>query len=112
LLSPQFRDRVGLRVDPAGEKRDGKRRGMGSPTSVTTENSEQPRQQGRAGPRGTPTAATDVVDATYSDEHPSSGLWLGEPAPPTGVLTGVLGELAFYYGACCLYHRSAQRRGS
>ena len=81
---------------------------MGSPTSVTTENSEQPRQQGRAGPRGTPTAATDVVDATYSDEHPSRGPWLGEPAP----LTGVLGELAFYYGACCLYHRSAQRRGS
>jgi hypothetical protein len=84
---------------------------MGSPTSVTTENSEQLRQ-GRAGPRGTPTAATDVVDATCSDEQPSRGSWLGEPAPPTGVLTGVLGELAFYYGACCLYHRSAQRRGS
>ena len=85
---------------------------MGSPTSVTTENSEQPRQQGRASPSGTSTAATDVVDATYSDEHPSRGPWLSEPAPPTGVLTGVLGELAFYYGACCLYHRSAQRRGS
>ena len=84
---------------------------MGSPTSVTTENPEQPRQQGRAGPRGTPTAATDVVDASYSDERPSRGTWFSE-APPSGVLTGVLGELAFYYGACCLYHRSAQRRGS
>jgi hypothetical protein len=32
--------------------------------------------------------------------------------PPTGVLMpGVLGELAFYYGACWLHHRSAQRRG-
>jgi hypothetical protein len=85
---------------------------MGSPTrSVTTENPEQPRQQGGAGPRGTPTAATDGVDASYSDERPSRGPWLSEPAPPTGVLTGVLGELAFYYGACCLYHRSAQPRG-
>jgi hypothetical protein len=112
LLSPRFQDRVGLRVDPAGEKRDGKRRGMESPTSVTTENSQQPRRKGGADPRGTPTAATEVVDATYSDEQLSRGPWLGEPAPPTGVLTGVLGELAFYYGACCLYHRSAQRRGS
>ena len=83
---------------------------MGSPTSVTTENPE-PRGKGRSGSRGTPTAATDIVDASYSDKQPFRGLWLGEPAPPTGVLTGVLGELAFYYGACCLYHRSAQRRG-
>ena len=84
---------------------------MGSPTSVTTENTE-PRRQGGAGWRGTPTAVTDDVDASYSDERPSRGLWVGEPAPPTGVLTGVLGELAFYYGACCLYHRSTQRQGS
>jgi hypothetical protein len=83
---------------------------MGSPTSVTTENPE-PHRKGGAGPRGTPTAATDGVDASYSDERPSRGPWFSE-APPTGVLTGVLGELAFYYGACCLYHRSAQRRGS
>ena len=83
---------------------------MGSPTSVTTENPE-PRRKGGAGPRGAPTAATDGVDASYSDERLSRGPWFSE-APPTGVLTGVLGELAFYYGACCLYHRSAQRRGS
>ena len=31
--------------------------------------------------------------------------------PPSGVLTGVLGEMAFYYGACWLHYRSAQRRG-
>ena len=85
---------------------------MGSPTrSVTTENPE-PSGKGGSGSRGTPTAATDVDDAAYSDEQPSRGPWLGEPAPPTGVLTGVLGELAFYYGACCLYHRSTQRRES
>ena len=31
-------------------------------------------------------------------------------APPSGApMTGVLGELAFYYGACWLHYRSAQR---
>ena len=30
--------------------------------------------------------------------------------PPTGVLTGVLGEMAFYYGACWLHYRSASQR--
>jgi hypothetical protein len=83
---------------------------MGRPTSVTTQNPE-PRRQGGAGSRGTPTAATDDVDAAYSDERPSRSPWPGE-APPTGVLiTGVIGEMAFYYGACWLYHRSAQRGG-
>ena len=81
---------------------------MGSQTSVTTENQASSRQ-GEAGPRGTP-AATDDVDAAYSDERPSRGPWLSE-APPTGVLTGVLGKLSFYYGACWLHYRSAQRRG-
>ena len=32
-------------------------------------------------------------------------------APPSGALPGVLGELAFYYGACWLHYRSEQRRG-
>ena len=83
---------------------------MESPTSITTENPE-PRRLGEASARGTPRAATDdIVDAACSDERPSRGPWLSE-APPTGVLTGVLSELAFYYGACWLHHRSAQRRG-
>ncbi len=83
---------------------------MASHKSVTTENPE-PRRQAGAGSRGTTTAATDlVVDAAYSDERFSRGHWLSE-VPPTGVLTEVLGEMAFYYGACCLYHRSAQHRG-
>jgi hypothetical protein len=83
---------------------------MGSPTSFTTENQEQPRRQGGASSRGNPTAATDDVVASYSDEQPSRGPWPSE-ASPIGVLTGVLGEMAFYYGACWLHHRSAQRRG-
>jgi hypothetical protein len=75
---------------------------MGSPTSVTTENSE-PRRKGGACSKGIPVATNDI-DVAHSDERPSRGPWLSE-APPTGVLTGVLGELAFYYGACWLYHR-------
>ncbi len=70
---------------------------MGSPKSGTTEN-PGPRRQGGG--------------AYYSDERPSRGPWPGE-VPPTGVLTGVLGEMAFYYGACWLHHRCSaqQRRG-
>ena len=83
---------------------------MESPTSFTTENPE-PRRLDGAGSKGTPTAVDAVVNASYSDERPSKGQWYSE-VPPSGALTWVLGELAFYYGACCLYHRSAQRRGS
>jgi hypothetical protein len=74
---------------------------MRSPTSVTTQN-PQPRRKGGACSKGTP--------AAYFDERPSRGPWPGE-APPTGLLTGVLGELSFYYGACWSHHRSAQRPG-
>jgi hypothetical protein len=82
---------------------------MASPTNVTTENPEPPRGKGGTYSKGTPSAATDGIDAAYSDERPSRGPWPSE-VPPTGVLTGVLGEMAFYYGACWLHHRSAQRR--
>ena len=77
---------------------------MGSPTSFTTENPEPPPRcpGGAGGSKGTP--------AAYSEERPSWGPWPSE-APPTGVLTGVLGEMAFYYGVCWLHYRSAQRRG-
>jgi hypothetical protein len=82
---------------------------MGSPTSVITENSE-PRGKGGASLNGIP-MATDDIDVAYSDERPSHGPWPSE-VPPTGVLTGVLGEMTFYYGACWLYHRSTPpRRG-
>jgi hypothetical protein len=76
---------------------------MRTPTSVTTQK-PQLRRKGGACSKGTPVA--------YSDEWPSRGPWPGE-APPTGVLTGVLGELSFYYGACWLYYRSSTppRRG-
>ena len=90
---------------------------MGSPTSFTTENPEPPPRcpGGAGGSKGTPAAApTDdvVVDAaSYPYERPSRGPWPSE-VPLTGVLMpGVLGELAFYYGACWLHYRSAQRRG-
>ena len=84
---------------------------MASPTSGTTENPEPPRAKGWTYSKGTPAAATDGIDAAHSEERPSRGSWPSE-APPTGVLTGVLGELSFYYGACWLHYRSAQpRRG-
>jgi hypothetical protein len=84
---------------------------MGSSTSVTIENSEPPGKGEASRSKGIPVATTADIDAAYSDERPSRTHWPSE-APPTGVLTGVLGELAFYYGACCLYHRSAPpRRG-
>ena len=84
---------------------------MEIPPSLTTENMK-PRRLSEADAGGTPiAAATDDTDAAYSDKRTSRSPWPSE-VPPTGVLTGVLGELAFYYGACCLYHRSAQRRGS
>jgi hypothetical protein len=57
------------------------------------------------------TAVDALVNAaSYSAERPSQGQWYSE-VPPTGALTWVLGELAFYYGACCLYHRSASTQG-
>jgi hypothetical protein len=78
---------------------------MRSHTSVTTQN-PQPRRKGEACSKGTP--------AAYSDERherPSRGPWPSD-APPTGVLmTGVLGELAFYYGAYWIHYRSAQHWG-
>ena len=80
---------------------------MQSPANVTTEN---PESRGKSGAcsKGKPTVVTDAVDRAYSNEEPSPGTGLSE-VPPTGVLTGVLGELSFYYGACWLYYRSAQR---
>ena len=80
---------------------------MGSPTSATTENPELPsRRPGGTGSKGTPPAAAtdDVVDAAYSYERSSRGSWPSEVPP-----TEVLGEMAVYYGACWLHHRSAQR---
>jgi hypothetical protein len=81
---------------------------MGSPTSVTT---ETPEPGGKGGPysKGIPAAATDDIDVSYSNDRLSRGPWPSE-APPTGVLSEVLSEMAFYYGACWLHHRSAQRR--
>jgi hypothetical protein len=82
---------------------------MGNPTSATTENPE-PRRLSKDGARESPmAAATEDIDAACSDERPSRGPWPSE-APTTGGQTEVLGELAFYYGACWLHYRSAQRR--
>jgi hypothetical protein len=83
---------------------------MEIPPSLTTENMK-PRRLSEAHAGGTPIAAATVdTDTADSDKRPSRGPWPSE-APLTGVLTGVLGELAFYYGACWLYYRSAQRWG-
>jgi hypothetical protein len=82
---------------------------MGGPTSVTTEN-PQPRRKGEAYcSKETSSAVIDDIEAAYSDdERPSRGPWPSE-APPTGLLTGMLGEMTFYYGACWRHYRSAQR---
>ena len=79
---------------------------MGTPKTVTTEKPE-PLPKGGTYPNEIKAATADIV-AVSCDERPSQGTWLSE-VPPTGVLTGVLGEMAFYYGACWSHHRSAQR---
>ena len=82
---------------------------MGGPTNVTTENPELRRKGGACSSKETPTAVTDGIEAAYSDdERPSLGPWPSE-APPTGLLPGMLGEMAFYYGACWRHYRLAQR---
>jgi hypothetical protein len=82
---------------------------MGSPTSVTTEE-PGPRREG-ATPRskGTPKGDIDGVEAAYSNEEPPfRGPWPGE-VPPSGLLPGMLGEMALCYGACWRHYRSARR---
>jgi hypothetical protein len=82
---------------------------MGDPTSVTTENPELRRNGGPSCSKEIQAAVTDGIEATYSDdERLSRGPWPSE-APPTGLLTGMLGEMTFYYGACWRHYRSAQR---
>jgi hypothetical protein len=82
---------------------------MVSPKSVTTENPQPRRRGGAFYSKGTPTAAIDDIEAAYSDdERPSRGPRPSE-VPPTGLQTGMLGEMAFYYGACWRHYRSAQR---
>jgi hypothetical protein len=54
-------------------------------------------------------AIDDIVEVAYSDHaRPSRGPWPSE-APPTGMLTGMVGEMTFYYGACWHHYRSARR---
>jgi hypothetical protein len=78
---------------------------MGSPTSATTKNSESRRKGGASRSRGTPTAAIGTFETAYPDgERPSQGPW-----PSEAPMTGMLGEMAFYYGACWRHYRSAQR---
>jgi hypothetical protein len=86
---------------------------MGGPTSVTTgvttENPEPRRKGGASCSKETSSAVIDDIEAACSnDERPSRGPWPSE-APPTGLLTGMLGEMTFYYGACWRHYRSAQR---
>ena len=82
---------------------------MGSPTSVTTEEPGPRRKGATSCSRGTSKGAIDGAQAAYSDEEPPSrGPWPSE-VPPTGLLTGMLGEMAFCYGACWRHYRSARR---
>ena len=82
---------------------------MGGPSRVTTEIPELRRKGGPSCSIEIQAAVTDGIEATYSDdERLSRGPWPSE-APPTGLLTGMLGEMTFYYGACWRHYRSAQR---
>jgi hypothetical protein len=89
---------------------------MGNPTGVITENPE-PRPLGRAGSQGTPTAAlAEAAARRVHDDDDDGRRRRRGPRPsealPTGTrLPGVLSELAFYYGACCLYPHLPSRRG-
>jgi hypothetical protein len=67
---------------------------MKTPTSVSTENPGSRSGGGNAGDRRNTLRGRATV-ATQTE--------------PSGVLTGVLGELAFYYGACCLHHSTPHR---
>jgi hypothetical protein len=82
---------------------------MGSPTSATTEEPWPRRKGATSCSRGTSKGDIDGVQAAYSDEEPPSrGPWPSE-VPPTGLLPGMLGEMAFCYGACWRHYRSARR---
>jgi hypothetical protein len=68
---------------------------MGSPTSGASRPERNRTSHARAQPAG--------YEEGTRRPRPSE-------APPSGApMTGVLGELAFYYGACWLHYRSAQR---
>ncbi len=81
---------------------------MGSPMSVTNENPEPQRRPRFLSIR--PRPASDDSDAAYFSEQPHRRPQPSE-VPQTGVLTEVLGEMTFYYGTCCIYHRSPQCQG-
>jgi hypothetical protein len=83
---------------------------MGSSTRAAAEDPERRRKDAASRPKGTPKATLDDVEAAYSDdvERSPRGPWPGE-APPTGLLPGMLGEMAFCYGACWRHYRSARR---
>jgi hypothetical protein len=85
---------------------------MGILKSATAENPE-PRTIG-AGGEGTPKAAARSEAAAHVrvvGRPQGSSRLRPSVVPPSGEMTGVLGEMAFYYGACWLHYHSAQRRG-
>ncbi len=85
---------------------------MGILKSAAAENPE-PRTIGDRR-TGNPTAVFSEAAAAHDVRvvgRPQGRRLRPSEVPPTGALTGVLGEMAFYYGACWLHYRSAQRRG-
>jgi hypothetical protein len=76
---------------------------MGSSTSAATEDPERRRKDAACLSNGKPNATLDDV------ERSPRGPWPPGEAPPTGLLTGMLGEMSFYYGACWRHYRSARR---
>jgi hypothetical protein len=84
---------------------------MGSSTSAATEDPERRRKEAASRSKGSHWATLDDGEAAYSDdvERSPRGPWPPGEAPPTGLLTGMLGEMAFCYGACWRHYRSARR---
>ena len=77
--------------------------------NLTTEEPEPRRKGATSCSEGAPKGDIDGVEEAYSNEEPPSrGPWPSE-VPPTGVLPGMLGEMAFCYGACWRHYRSARR---
>ena len=76
--------------------------------NLTTEEPEPRRKGATSCSEGASEENIHGVEEAYSNEEPPRGPWPSE-VPPTGLLPGMLGEMALCYGACGRHYRSARR---